>query len=226
MSTRSQQVVKQLRDSILQGEYRGGVHLNENVLAEQLHVSRTPVRAALSVLAAEGLLQYTPNSGFIVQTFKAKDVEGIYEMRATITGLAARLAAQCGLRDECFSRLHMVTAKAKTLVDCGEWTREAIQEWEMCNEEFHRLIIGAADNPHLEAVLRRVRDIPVLKEIRYRWMDHETLVRNHQSHVDILDAIWRGQQSRAEYLMREHVYQNGQRIVRQWRDAEIRNAEP
>jgi GntR family transcriptional regulator of vanillate catabolism len=200
------------------------VHLNENDLAETLKVSRTPVRAALSILATEGLLHYTPNSGFIVRTFTAKDIDAIYEMRATITGLAARLAAQNGLGEERLSRLHLVIAKSKQLIEQGKWSNETIQEWQVCNEAFHSQIISAADSPHLEAVVLRLRDIPVLKEIRYHWMDQETLLRNHQSHADILDAIWRGQQSRAEYLMREHVYQNGQRLVRQWRQAEMRDS--
>jgi GntR family transcriptional regulator of vanillate catabolism len=217
--------VKTLRDGILEGEYGGGMRMNENDLAEALNVSRTPVRAALSILAAEGLLKYTPNSGFVVQTFTAKDIEGIYELRSTLAGLAARLAAHNGLGEDRLSRLHMIVAQCRNLLDHADWAEETIQRWEMHNEDFHALIDGAADNIHLEAALQRTRDIPVLKEIRYRWMDPETLSRNHQSHVDILDAVWRGQQRRAEDLTREHVYQNGQRMVQQWRSLELRNAD-
>lgn len=222
MTTRSQLIVRLLREGILEGEYSGGTHMNEIELAAALGVSRTPIRAALSILAAEGLLHYTPNSGFVVQKFTSSDIEAIFDVRATLSGMAARLAAQRGLSAEALEKLHALVAQAKGIIDHREWTPEVRQAWQDHNERFHGLILSSAGNSYLEMALRRTRDIPVLKEIRFRWIDPDQLNRNHYDHVQIVDALERRQQERAEYLTREHIYQNGQRIVRQWRQIEIR----
>ncbi|HYZ30859.1 MAG TPA: GntR family transcriptional regulator, partial [Crenalkalicoccus sp.] len=66
-ATRSLSVTARLRDGILAGDHAPGEHMHEVRLAERLGVSRTPVRAALQALAAEGLLDYTPNRGYVVR---------------------------------------------------------------------------------------------------------------------------------------------------------------
>lgn len=220
MTTRSQMIVRRIREGVLQGEYQGGMRMNEIELAESLQVSRTPIRAALSILATEGLLRYTPNSGFVVHTFTSKDIENIYELRSTLSGLAARIATQRGLSEEQVERLQVLIAKSRVLVDHREWTPDVRRDWQAYNDEFHTIIDRAADNPHLEAALQRTRDIPVLKEIRFRYIDPDQLTMNLHAHTQIFEAVTRGQQSRAESLTREHVYENGQRIVQQWRKVE------
>lgn len=224
MPTRSQMIERRLRDGILEGEFAAGLRMNEVELAERLGVSRTPVRSALTILAQDGLLCYSPNSGFTVQVFNSADIEGIYELRSTLSGLAARLAAQGGLDVTVSDRLHAVLSRSDLMIGEGIWTRDALLEWRGLNEEFHEAIETASRNQHVRAALRRTKDIPLLKEIRYRWISPEMMSINHTQHVQIMDAIRRGQQVRAEDLCREHVYQNGQRIVRHWREIEQRNA--
>src|SRR5262245_60260688 len=68
-NTRSQTVIQKLREMILSGELISGIRLHEVPLSENLQVSRTPVRDALSVLAHEGLLDYRPNRGYVVKRF-------------------------------------------------------------------------------------------------------------------------------------------------------------
>jgi len=223
MATRSQMIERRIREGILEGEFAAGARRHELELARQLGVSRTPVRAALSVLASEGLLHYTPNSGFTVQVFTSQDIVKIYELRATLSGLAARLATQNGIGEEGLDQLRALVRTGRELLEDGIWTPEVFRVWEQTNESFHCRIDEAAQNPYVLAAVQRTRDIPVLREIRYRWIDPETLAVNQSSHEAILDALRRGQQRRAEDLTAEHVYQNGQRIVRQWREIERRN---
>ena len=223
MATRSQLIERRIREGILEGEFAAGGRMNEIELARSLGVSRTPVRAALSVLSSEGLLHYTPNSGFTVQVFTSEDIVKIYELRSTLSGLAARLAALNGLGEEGLDRLRALVRSGRELLDDGIWTQSEFRLWEQTNETFHWRIDEAAENPYVVAAIQRTRDIPVLREIRYRWIDPETLAVNQSSHEAILDALRHGQQRRAEELTAEHVYQNGQRIVRQWREIERRN---
>src|SRR5512132_3325636 len=85
-----------LREMILAGELPGGSRIAELAIVEKLGVSRTPIRAALVRLEQEGLLQALPNGGFAVRTFSERDVSDAIEMRGTVEGLAARLAAERG----------------------------------------------------------------------------------------------------------------------------------
>ena len=64
--------------------YAGGMRMNEIDLATSLGVSRTPIRGALSTLAAEGLLDYTPNSGYAVRSYSSKDIAATYEVRIAL----------------------------------------------------------------------------------------------------------------------------------------------
>ena len=82
-----------LREMILAGELPAGARIAELAIVERLGVSRTPIRAALMRLEQEGLLQALPSGGYAVRTFSERDVSDAIELRGTVEGLAARLAA-------------------------------------------------------------------------------------------------------------------------------------
>src|ERR671913_2233804 len=89
-----------LREMILAGELPGGARIAEVAISEQLGVSRTPIRAALMRLEQEGLLEALPNGGYAVRTFSERDVADAIELRGTVEGLAARVAAERGVAPE------------------------------------------------------------------------------------------------------------------------------
>ena len=89
LRTRSQSVTEALRELIVQGELKPGQHVQEVPLAEQLGVSRTPVRTALNTLANEGFLVYQPNKGYFVRQFDIAEILEVYEVRAALESLAA-----------------------------------------------------------------------------------------------------------------------------------------
>src|ERR1700730_8004376 len=95
---RALSVMDQIREAILGGAVGAGERLNEVKLSRTLNVSRTPVRAALQALAGEGLLDYAPNRGFTVREFPLDAIVDAYEIRAALEGVAARFAAERGLR--------------------------------------------------------------------------------------------------------------------------------
>ena len=95
----SEGVARILRSRIFSGRLKPGDPLPERLLAEQLGVSRTPVREALFTLQSEGLVELTPNRGGTVRTVNAHDVEQIYALRAVLEAHAAREAAEVGLKE-------------------------------------------------------------------------------------------------------------------------------
>ena len=89
---------QRLREWILAGELPSGARIAELALVERLGMSRTPIRAALMHLSQEGLLEPLPGGGYAVRTFSEREVADAIELRGTLEGLAARLAAERGVR--------------------------------------------------------------------------------------------------------------------------------
>ncbi|UUX48987.1 GntR family transcriptional regulator [Nisaea acidiphila] len=219
MSTRGQSVVRSLRDRVLDGQYAPGARLNEIEISNSLNVSRTPVRAALAILAAEGLLDYVPNSGYVVRSYTVQDIEGVYAARSVLEGLAARTVAEKGLSDSARGLLHKNLSETEALLNYSDWSDEVRDAWARLNEEFHEAIFADAGNRHLSELIGKSRSIPLLKGVKFRWHDLETLATSFADHAELFDAIANGQGSRAEYLAREHVYQAGRRLIANWRRA-------
>src|ERR1044071_9687316 len=101
-----------LRDGILDGRYGFGDKLGEIEVAEELGLSRTPVREALRRLGSEGLIEVLPNRGARVRTWTAQDLEETYELRAVLEGLAARRAGEFGELAALNARFHELIVTA------------------------------------------------------------------------------------------------------------------
>jgi len=220
MSTRGLEVGRALRDLIASGAYAPGSRLNENELAVALKVSRTPVRSALSTLAAEGLLVYRPNSGYSVRDFSSHDIKEIYAVRAELDGMSARLAAFNGLSDQQRGTHHRLLRETEHLIAEDRWNEDVCERWRSINRAFHAVIHEAADNSYLSRSIHQTDEIPFFALIRFKWYDKEMLQRSHEEHVEISDAILNRQPSRAQSLEAEHVYRSGRRLVSNWRRIE------
>jgi GntR family transcriptional regulator of vanillate catabolism len=212
MATRGISVTTLLRDKVLNGEFGGRRRLNEVDLAQSLGVSRTPIRAALSTLSAEGLLSYTPNSGYVVRAFSAEEIEDVYEVRGTLEGLATRQAAERELQPQQAAKIDGILAEAAALA--GQQDTEQLRcRFRELNDAFHSVVNDAARNDFLRRMVLTTRAIPLLERLKFEAYDNALLVRAHHDHVDIFDAIKRRQGARAEALAREHVWRGGVRVV-------------
>jgi GntR family transcriptional regulator of vanillate catabolism len=159
----SSQAVKaqlRLRELILAGELPGGERIAELALVERLGVSRTPIRAALARLEHEGLLQALPGGGYAVRVFSERDVADAIELRGTVEGLAARIAAERGvppglLADarRCLDAVDKVLSR-RALTD-ADFTR-----YVELNETFHALFARMAASDVIARELERVVSLP------------------------------------------------------------------
>jgi DNA-binding GntR family transcriptional regulator len=161
-SSGSQAVKAQLRlrELILSGDLPGGARIAELALVEKLGVSRTPIRAALMRLEQEGLLEVLPNGGYAVRTFSERDVSDAIELRGTLEGLMARLAAERGvapvvLREarECLDQIDEVLRRP-ALDD------ETFPRYVHLNQRFHTLLVEMAASPVIARELERVVSLP------------------------------------------------------------------
>jgi GntR family transcriptional regulator of vanillate catabolism len=199
-----------LREMILAGELAGGARIAELTLVERLGVSRTPIRAALMRLEQEGLLQALPNGGYAVRTFSERDVADAIELRGTIEGLAARLAAERGVASEVLAEAGACLCDIDALLLQPALDDEAFTRYVALNQRFHLLLAEMAGSAVLSRELERVVSLPFASPSGFVVVQanspraRDMLVVAQDQHRQVLDAIGRREGARAEAIMREH----------------------
>jgi GntR family transcriptional regulator of vanillate catabolism len=200
----------QLRELILSGELPGGSRIAELNIVERLGVSRTPVRAALQRLEQEGLLRALPGGGHVVQTFTERDIADAIELRGTLEGLLARLAAERGAPAAVLTEARGVLERIDAVLAAPTLDAEAFSEYVALNSRLHVLLAEMADSPTVERQLERACALPfaspsgfVLAEAGSREA-RDMLVVAQDQHRQVLDAIERREGARAEAILREH----------------------
>ena len=156
----SAKALLRLRELIWSGELAGGARIAELAIVEKIGVSRTPIRAALMRLEQEGLLEALPNGGYAVRTFSERDISEAIELRGTLEGLCARLAAERGappvvLRDarECLTGIDGI-------LKSGALSDEDFSSYVALNEKFHQLLVEMAGSDVIAKELDRVMGLP------------------------------------------------------------------
>lgn len=186
----SQLVTARLRDQILAGEFAPGDRLVEGRIAEDLDVSRVPVREALRALAAEGLVEIRPRHGAVVASLEPSAAREMVQIRATLEGLNARLAAE-HRTPQLLQQIEQVLAEGRTRLESGEGN--GLQD---LNTRFHDLLYAAGANAMLAELMRSLRErtqrlfIETSEdEVRQSWEEHAAILRAVQSGDAALAAL-------------------------------------
>jgi GntR family transcriptional regulator, vanillate catabolism transcriptional regulator len=199
-----------LREMILAGALPGGARIAELALVERLGVSRTPIRAALMRLEQEGLLEALPNGGYAVRTFSERDVADAIELRGTVEGLAARLAAERGVAEVVLTEARACLDEVDQLLRRPALDDEDFTRYVRLNQRFHNLLAEMAGSAVLARELERVVNLPFASPSGFVVVQanspqaRDMLVVAQDQHRQVLDAIARREGSRAEAIMREH----------------------
>lgn len=208
--TQAHRALVALRQAILNGEKPGGTRLMEVALAAELQTSRTPIRAALSQLAEEGLLERMQGGGFMVRSFALADVLDTIELRGILEGTAARFAAERGVDDALLDQMQDLVLR---LDACFDGTPLAIDlaQYSSLNTQFHAALAQASGSEVIQREIQRVIGLPFASPSAFV-ADHlqadsfaEGLLTARQQHKAILEAIRNREGARAESLAREHV---------------------
>ncbi len=201
---------QRLRELILQGELAAGARITELTLVELLGVSRTPIRAALMRLEQEGLLQALPSGGHAVRIFSEQEVADAIELRGTLEGLAARLAAERGVSSRALAEARSCLDQIDQVLRDAALSDEMFSAYVSLNARFHRLLAGMSASAVLQREIERAGSLPFASPSGFVGVHtHDAAARDmlvvaqHQ-HRQVLEAIERREGARAEALMREH----------------------
>lgn len=206
-------LLARLRNLILTGEYQPDERLIEEQIAERLGVSRTPVRQALVKLEAEGLVEIPPNRGAVVCSFSIEDVWDIYDLRAELEGYGARRAA-FRIDKEGLEKLRRLTGEMEELLDQRSREREEeIRLLVSLNGEFHDTIAEASENRRLQRLIQRTVEVPLVFKSFLWYTPEERRISNHY-HRKILGALQAGDGSRSEIVMRGHIYEGRDCVIK------------
>jgi len=176
-----------------------------------LGLSRTPVRQALPALEKDGLLTPVGKRGFAVRAFTHEESLTALETRGTLEGMAAKIAAERGLRADIQAEFHAcLTQGDAILADRDDISASNYAYGEM-NARFHRLLLQAADRPLISELVERCAVVPFVSPATIAFGDAPDavaladLVYAHRQHHYIVEALERRESSRAEMLLREHA---------------------
>lgn len=191
-------VYEELKRQILVGEIAPGTRMMEVDLADEMGVSRTPVREAIRKLEKEGLVTIEPRRGAYASDISIKDMLDVLEVRQTLEGMAASLAARKVTEEE--KRDFIRASKAYNDAVASGNTDEIIK----CDELFHQLIVNYSDNKTLETLLSQVQELA----LRFRYIyydDFSRYERMPREHEEIEEAILSGDTAKAKVVAENHV---------------------
>ncbi len=193
-----EEVIDRLRDMIVQGELAPGTKLNERVLAEQLGISRTPLREAIKYLASEGLVELLPNRGAMVAPLESERVKEIF----TVLGALEALAGELACRNATDADIAEIRALHYQMV--AHHARGELAQYFHYNQKIHIRLVECTGNATLAQVYRGLN--AHVRRARYMAnLSHERWDAAVREHEEILDALSTRDSPRLQQLLRDHL---------------------
>jgi DNA-binding GntR family transcriptional regulator len=201
--TRAESLRQQLADEIVRGEIAPGTALEEVGLARRFNVSRTPVREAIRLLAANGLVEVRPHRAAVVARPSHETLIGMFEVMAELEALCAGYAAERMTAPE-RRAMEEEHEKLRVLIQSGD-----PQRYHEVNEAFHASIYTGAHNDYLTelTLMTRARVRPFR---RAQFRIRGRLAKSHLEHDRVVQAILRGERVMAAQTMYAHIITVGE----------------
>jgi DNA-binding GntR family transcriptional regulator len=203
----SGQIAAQLRRAIIEGQLSPGQKINEETMSEAFATSRTPVREALRMLEAEGLVVVMPRRGVWVSQLVPEEAADVHLCRAYLLGLAAKLAAS-RKDDEVLSEIDRLMAALREFTEGDRWL-DYVAVMAAINDQ----IVQASGSAHIMEALRPLN----AKAQRYRHISATLFRRREDSlrnYENVVEAIRTGRGTDAENLMRNAVAEAGEALLK------------
>jgi DNA-binding GntR family transcriptional regulator len=210
MAAAVERAYRTIRDGIVSGAYRPGDHLTAQGLAATSGISRTPVREAMRRLHAEGLIRFIPNRGAFVTHLDERDVFKIYNLRVVLEGYAAEAAA-LEATDAQIDALEALAREMEVAIE--QPPAPAIDRVAQLNNEFHKLIVTAADSPRLETALASIIELPLVLRT-FRRYSRDELRRSMNQHLELVEALRARDALWARSVMSAHILTGRNALLR------------
>ena len=205
-----EQVAYRLRELLVEGAIAPGAKLNERELALQLNVSRTPLREAIKMLAAEGLVELLPNRGAVAVSLSEQDVRNTFEVMAGLEGLSGELAAQ-RITDE-----QLTEIKALHFEMLAAHARRDLSAYYRINAQIHRAINTAANNAILTLTYSQVNTR--LQALRFRSnQDEAKWSRAVAEHGQMIEALSKRDGAALKAVLVQHLQHKRDVVIEQIR---------
>jgi DNA-binding GntR family transcriptional regulator len=209
-----EQVAARLRTMLVEGLIQPGAKLNERELCEKLGVSRTPLREAIKLLAAEGLVDLLPNRGAVAVKLTEADVVNTFEVLAMLESMSGELAAQRVTDEE------IAEIQAMHYEMMASFTRRDLSGYYRLNAKIHSAINNAARNPVLISTYRAIN--ARVQSLRFRTNQNETKwQRAMKEHERMLEALIAHDPVALRTVLLEHLTRKRDAIIDLMRAGEI-----
>jgi DNA-binding GntR family transcriptional regulator len=208
-----------LRERIASGGLGPGTWLREHTVATSLGLSRTPVREALRLLAAEGVVELVHNRGARVVSWSAEDIDEAYRLRALIEGYGAGLAA-ARADAACVAELRSLQERYEQALDgqdpqptsapmssapmSSAPMSSAPMSSAQCNDDFHAAVLAASGSARLPVLVAAVSSAPLVRRVLHSYDDDDRR-RSVMAHRDVITAIANGDADLATSAMSSHI---------------------
>jgi DNA-binding GntR family transcriptional regulator len=196
--TYQDQAYQHIKVMILQRKFSPGQYFSDKEIADRLKMSRTPVKAALSLLEHEGLVLNERRRGWKVLSLSMEDIHQIFELKIAIESMLVKKAA-CQLTSEEKSNLQDILTKMKIAAE-----RDDYDLWISADVDFHNLLYTHADNPRAYRIIQNLNE-----QWNRVWVGIVAMEGRIQQalreHEAIAQAVIQGEGEEAEFKMREHL---------------------
>lgn len=202
----SEDIAESIKTAIIKGKFKPGEKISEGELAESMGISRTPLREAFRKLENEGFIRIIPRKGAVVANIDAEEAINLYEIKSTLEGLAARLAAS-NMKTKDIDKLEKINNELKELIDKND-----LESFYKVHTKFHEGFVKLCGNRRLIQMISNLND-----HFNRFGIISLTLPGQFENaiwqHGKIIEAFRSGDQNLVEEMVKTNVMTGGRVLV-------------
>lgn len=199
VKTITEQVYDNIYELILNRTFAPGMKLTLKTLQEELGVSSSPIREALTRLQQDGIVDYQPNSGMKLRTYTDKEVQDLFTVLSDLDMISLKYALDSDNREILIQKLKHNTQASKAMISDVD-----VAEWLSFSDKFHKIIADAADNPFLQDCLRKIYRHITIFSVQYE-TDSSNRDLIQAAHEHIVELLEEGNYDEAILEYKNHV---------------------
>lgn len=199
VKTITEQVYDNIYELILNRTFAPGMKLTLKTLQEELGVSSSPIREALTRLQQDGIVDYQPNSGMKLRTYTDKEVQDLFNVLSDLDMISLKYALNSDNREILIQKLKSNTQASKAMISDVDVT-----EWLDFSDKFHRIVADAANNPFLQDCLNKIYRHITIFSVQYE-SDSANRDLIQAAHEHIVELLEDGNYDEAILEYKNHV---------------------